>query len=264
MAQWQRIRLPIQEMQVWYLGQEDPLEKKMTTHSRILAWRIPWAKEPGRLQSMRFQRVRHDLATKQQLNYIYFSIYHGATCTGGPICLWSWRWIFVSAMWKSECLRGQDTEDVYHFNSKRIKQQVIHPLSFCLSLKWSPSPKIHDGESSIHDGKDTLLMSRALQTRLLGAALFTFCPTTLNVFSSPLRPGSREVCPGATWKLYRTAILISTRAWSFHREDVFLMSKFIFLATSWKGKETQTHRPGLLLGFRLKRDWASITNKILH
>ena len=108
-------------------------------HSSILAWRIPWAKEPGGLQSMRFQRVRHDLANKQQLNYIYFSIYHGATCTGGPICLWSWRWIFVSAMWKSECLTGQDTEDVYHFNSKKIKQQVISPLSFCLSLKWAPS-----------------------------------------------------------------------------------------------------------------------------
>ena len=48
------------------LGQEDPLEKEMATLSSILAWRIPWTEEPGELQSMGLQRVRHDLATKQQ------------------------------------------------------------------------------------------------------------------------------------------------------------------------------------------------------
>ena len=42
---------------------EDPLEKRMATHSSILAWRIPWTEEPGGLQSMGSQRVRHDLAT---------------------------------------------------------------------------------------------------------------------------------------------------------------------------------------------------------
>jgi len=42
------------------LGQEDPLEKGMATHSSILAWRIPRTEEPGRLQSMRSQRVRYD------------------------------------------------------------------------------------------------------------------------------------------------------------------------------------------------------------
>ena len=41
-------------------GQEDPLEKGMATHSSILAWRIPWTEEPGGLQIMRSQRVRHD------------------------------------------------------------------------------------------------------------------------------------------------------------------------------------------------------------
>ena len=48
-------RLPIQEPQetwVTSLGQEDPLEKKMATHSTILAWRIPWTEEPGGLQSI--------------------------------------------------------------------------------------------------------------------------------------------------------------------------------------------------------------------
>ena len=46
-----------QETQVQSLGQEDSLEEKRTTHSSILAWRIPWTKEPGRLQSMELQRV---------------------------------------------------------------------------------------------------------------------------------------------------------------------------------------------------------------
>ena len=42
------------------LGQEDPLEKEMATHSSILAWRIPWTEEPGRLQTMVLQRIGHD------------------------------------------------------------------------------------------------------------------------------------------------------------------------------------------------------------
>ena len=42
------------------LGQEDPLEKEMATHSCTLAWKIPWTEEPGRLQSMESQRVEHN------------------------------------------------------------------------------------------------------------------------------------------------------------------------------------------------------------
>ena len=49
----------MQETQVRSLGQEDPLEKEMATHSSILAWRIPWTEEPGGLQSMGSQRGRH-------------------------------------------------------------------------------------------------------------------------------------------------------------------------------------------------------------
>ena len=50
----------MRETQVRLLGQEEPLEKGMATHSSILAWRIPWTEEPGRLQSMGSQRVRQD------------------------------------------------------------------------------------------------------------------------------------------------------------------------------------------------------------
>ena len=58
----------MQDTQVRSLGQEDPLEKEMATHSSIFAWEIPWTEEPGRLQFLGMQRVRHDLATKQQMN----------------------------------------------------------------------------------------------------------------------------------------------------------------------------------------------------
>ena len=50
----------MQETAVRSLGQEDPLEKGMAAHSSILTWRIPQTEEPGRLQSMGSQRVRHD------------------------------------------------------------------------------------------------------------------------------------------------------------------------------------------------------------
>ena len=54
-------RLPaMRETPVQSLGQEDPLEKEMATHSHVLAWKIPWMKEPGRLQSMGLKRVGHD------------------------------------------------------------------------------------------------------------------------------------------------------------------------------------------------------------
>ena len=54
-------RLPtMQETQVRSLGQEDPLEKEMATHSSSLAWKIPWTEESGRLQSMGSRRVGHD------------------------------------------------------------------------------------------------------------------------------------------------------------------------------------------------------------
>ena len=54
----------LQESQVQSLGEKDPLEKEMATHSSILAWKIPWTEEPSGLQFVGSQRVRHDLMTK--------------------------------------------------------------------------------------------------------------------------------------------------------------------------------------------------------
>ena len=50
------------------MGQEDPLEKKMVTHTSILAWKIPWTEQAGGLQSMGSQRIRYDLVTEQECN----------------------------------------------------------------------------------------------------------------------------------------------------------------------------------------------------
>ena len=77
-------RLPtMQETRVQSLGQEDPLEKEMATHSSTLAWKIPWSEKPGRLQSMGSQRVGHDWVTSIHFYidiHIYTIKYFLSTC----------------------------------------------------------------------------------------------------------------------------------------------------------------------------------------
>ena len=59
----------LRETRLQSLGQEDPLEKEMATHSSTLAWKIPWAEEPGGLQSTGSRRVGHDGVTSLSLFY---------------------------------------------------------------------------------------------------------------------------------------------------------------------------------------------------
>ena len=68
MAQMVKNLPAMQETGVQSLGQEDPQEKEMATHSSILAWRIPWTGEPGGLQSMGSQRVGHDKVTNTYIH----------------------------------------------------------------------------------------------------------------------------------------------------------------------------------------------------
>ena len=63
----------MQKMRVRSLGQDDPLEEEMATHSSILVWRIPWTEEPGGLQSMGSQKVRQDLMTEHTHRYMSLS-----------------------------------------------------------------------------------------------------------------------------------------------------------------------------------------------
>ena len=58
------------ETSIQSLGQEDPLEEGMATHSRVLPWRIPWTEEPNGLESKGSQRVRHDRSDLARLQYL--------------------------------------------------------------------------------------------------------------------------------------------------------------------------------------------------
>ena len=95
----QRVKhLPaVQETWVWSLGQEDPLEKEMATHSSTLAWRISRTEEPGGLQSMGSQRVRRDWGTSLSLSFLQWTTF----CQNSPpwsVHLgWSYMaWLIVS------------------------------------------------------------------------------------------------------------------------------------------------------------------------
>ena len=78
-------------MQVRSLGQEDLLEKEMAIHSSILAWEIPWREEPGKLQSMGWQRDGQNLMTKQQQQQPFvFQKLTGNTCFQTTVATIHW------------------------------------------------------------------------------------------------------------------------------------------------------------------------------
>ena len=84
------------------LGWENLLEKKMTTHSNILAWKIPWTEEPGRLQSMGSQRVRHDWTTSPSPFLIFHCVY--VPLLSYPfICWWTSRLLPCPGYYKQCC-----------------------------------------------------------------------------------------------------------------------------------------------------------------
>ena len=85
----------MQETQVQSLRWENPLEKGMVTHSSILAWKIPWTQEPGGLQSIDSQRVRHDSVTNP-FHFTFFSIFVAVVQSQ------SYVWLFVTA-WTAAC-----------------------------------------------------------------------------------------------------------------------------------------------------------------
>ena len=109
-AQWLRIRLPMQERRDQTLGQEDLLEEGMATHSSVLAWEIPRTEEPGGLQTMGLQRVGRDLVT---------------TTTLPPLCV-SARHMKVQSPSKvqlSMALNLPPSKTAGFLNSKELKRQ---------------------------------------------------------------------------------------------------------------------------------------------
>ena len=83
----------MQETQIWFLNKEDPLEEGMTTHSNILAWRIPWTEESGGLQFMGSQRMGYDWARRHPKRSLGGRGW-GAICMSGVGLLW-----FENPLW---------------------------------------------------------------------------------------------------------------------------------------------------------------------
>ena len=96
---------PMQATWVWSLGWEDPLEKEMATHASILAWRIPWTEELGRLQSTGSQRVGHDWAISLSFHFSIFHCIYVAELLYPFICQWASRLLPCPRCCK-QCCRG--------------------------------------------------------------------------------------------------------------------------------------------------------------
>ena len=127
----------MQETQVQFLGQEDPLEKEMATHSSILAWRIPWTDKPGGLQSMGLQ----ESDTTEQLNHHHLSLAAAAVeFTPKPVVVWSSLWNPMEGSTSGSPLlhRLPDfAQTCVHWVSDAI--QTSHPLPPSSSLAFSLS-----------------------------------------------------------------------------------------------------------------------------
>ena len=118
------------------LGWEDPLEKGMATHSSILAWRIPWTEEPGELQSMGLQRVRHDRAAFT----FTFSQGHSAgrlVSLQGTYDIKGWRGSFQDLAHLKKLHPTLSGISLHQFNLRRIplakspSSSSLYPASRC-------------------------------------------------------------------------------------------------------------------------------------
>ena len=153
-------RLPaIWETRVRSLGREDPLEKEMTTHSTTLAWKIPWTKEPGRLEPMRSQRVRHDWATSLLMIcwftqpmltswlgitiYSFTSSVHTLPSSGLPPA-WSLT-TFVQTLFDSIPLHCQQLSSVFlKHRWLHLTPTIVSTLQFSKPVPSFPSFHVHD------------------------------------------------------------------------------------------------------------------------
>ena len=118
----------MRETWVWSLGQEDPLEKEMTTHSSILAWKIPWTEEPGRLQSMELQRVGHYWETNTVSPAFRDTELH-------PVLLR--RHTFLAQGTESVDSHTSHTHAT-HMHCPSLSSLLPHPQGICQALASSP------------------------------------------------------------------------------------------------------------------------------
>ena len=148
----------MQETWIWSLSQEDPLKKGMPTHSCILAWKIPWPKKPGGLQSMESQKVGHDWVTNTHTTICWINEWRDGWMNKQSFCLG----------WESCLLRIQSQEvglslgtwlagdsgvvwwDKHILNGKKVlSQDPCRPMglggsasTFCSNNLWSLEAEI--------------------------------------------------------------------------------------------------------------------------
>ena len=149
----------MQDTRVRSLGWEDPLEKEMATHSSTVAWRIPWREEPGRLQSMGSQRVRHDWATSlhftslqnpQQGSWKIFPSWHQSIKTGGGDSVFNVKKTMHDFK-KHENSREHDTLKVHiNFPVTDLKEmEICHLSNSCfMKAQWAKKMQKYNSTKS--------------------------------------------------------------------------------------------------------------------
>ena len=143
---WKRLGFDPWVRRVWSLGQEDPLEEGMATHSSILAWRIPWTEEAGGLQSMGLQRVRHDW-----INLACTQLYHMFT----SVQLLSRVQLFVTP-WTAACQASLSITNSWSISKLMSIKSVMpsnHLILCCPLLLLTsifPSIRVFSNESALH------------------------------------------------------------------------------------------------------------------
>ena len=111
----------LQETRVRSLGQEDPLEKEMATHSSTLAWRIPWREEPGGLQSMGLQKVGHDWVISMYSCHLFLmssASFRSTSFRSFIVSMFAWNVPLLSVLF--------------------LKRSLIFPILLCssISVHW--------------------------------------------------------------------------------------------------------------------------------
>ena len=141
MAQTVKRLSAMQETQVWSLGWEDPLEKEMAVHSSILAWKVPWMAEPGRLQSLGLLGVGHDWATSISVFSFHFYALEKEMAAHSSIIAWKipWTWSLVGYR---PCGRQElDAAEQLHFTSSLHHVTLLFKYSSWHPHAYSTKPK---------------------------------------------------------------------------------------------------------------------------
>ena len=133
----------MQETWVQSLGQEDPLEKEMATHSSILAWRIPWTEKLGGLQSTGSQRVGHDWATSLHLPSSHFTYHlnHGWGNEDNGDRLQKIPCMYCYTQYPQPCSRPPLTHAYAGHSQERLRGAIPRPRSGVEAKRSYPTSK---------------------------------------------------------------------------------------------------------------------------